>query len=184
LCPHTPSAVTVVVDCYLLIPPIDRQVLLIDPITTVQDLLVLPPTRKTTMETNLGRHLPRIPWHKILMDHGYVTPEMLAHDYKGAGIEDNPYLVTFLDDDPRDPLQFPPWLRWMLCGAAGYVTFSVAFISSAYTSGIRGISTEFEASPESATLGLSLFLIGFVLGPFAWGPSSGKQTKAFQIVSG
>ncbi|KAI1395415.1 major facilitator superfamily domain-containing protein, partial [Hypoxylon fuscum] len=114
----------------------------------------------------------KIPWHKVLAVQGYVTPEMLSHVYRGEGTEDEPYLVTFLDDDPRDPMQFSPSLRWSLCCVAGYVTFSVAFISSAYAAGVRGISQELEASPELVTLGLSLFLIGFVLGPFVWAPTS------------
>ncbi|KAI5866396.1 major facilitator superfamily domain-containing protein [Durotheca rogersii] len=103
---------------------------------------------------------PRIPWLKVLRETG------------GSGTKDDPYLVTFMDSDPRDPMQFPPWLRWTLCLTAGYVTFSVAFISSGYTSGVRDISIDLEASPELVTLGLSLFLIGFALGPFVWGPTS------------
>lgn len=116
----------------------------------------------------------RIPWHKTLMVQGYVTPEILEHEYRGAGTEDEPYLITFVDNDPSDPRQFPPWLAWTLCLAAGYVTFSVAFNSSAYASGVQEISRDLGGSPELVTLGLSLFLIGFVLGPFVWAPTSGK----------
>ena len=122
--------------------------------------------------------LPRIPWHMLLTVQGYVTPEMLAHEYTGAGLEDEPYLITFLDDDPGDPMQFPSWLRWTLCLAAGYVTFSVAFISSVYAGGVRAISEDLGVSAESAMLGLSLFLIGFILGPFIWAPCSGISTRS------
>ena len=104
---------------------------------------------------------------------GYVTHEMLEHEYRGAGTEDDPYLVTFLDDDPGDPLQFPSGLQWFLCLIAGYVTFSVAFISSAFAGGVQAISRDLGGSPETVTLGLSLFLFGFMLGPFIWAPSSG-----------
>ena len=102
-----------------------------------------------------------------------VTSEVLEHDYAGSGTPDDPYIVMFLEDDPRDPMGFPLWLRWVLCFAAGYVTFSVAFLSSAFTGSIRDISQDLDASPESATLGLSLFLLGFVLGPLLWAPCSG-----------
>ena len=117
----------------------------------------------------------RIPWHTMLTVQGVVTPEILAHEYEGAGTQEEPYLITFIDNDPRDPMQFPPWLRWTLCLVAGYVTFSGAFISSAYASGVREISKDLGGSAELATLGLSLFLIGFVLGPFVWAPSSGRH---------
>ncbi|OTB00235.1 hypothetical protein M426DRAFT_66314 [Hypoxylon sp. CI-4A] len=114
----------------------------------------------------------RLSWLKVLTTRGLVTDEMLSYDYRGSGTEDEPYQVTFMENDPRDPMQFPAWLRWVMCFAAGHVTFSVAFISSAYASGVRGICQDLEASPELVTLGLSLFLAGFVLGPFVWAPTS------------
>ena len=73
---------------------------------------------------------------------------MLVHEYRGAGSEDDPYLITFLDDDPGDPMPFPSWLRRTLCLVAGYVTFSVAFISSAYAGGVRDISKALGGAPN------------------------------------
>ena len=139
--------------------------------------ILLPRVLKSAVKMEAAHHdiRSRIPWHKLLTVQGYVTPEMLAHEYRGAGIEDEPYLITFLDNDPGDPMQFSPWLRWTLCLVAGYVTFSVAFISSAYAGGVREISKDLGGSAESVTLGLSLFLIGFILGPFIWAPSSGRH---------
>ncbi|KAK4233152.1 major facilitator superfamily domain-containing protein [Achaetomium macrosporum] len=101
-----------------------------------------------------------------------VTPQMLEHDYEGSGTPEDPYIVMFLEDDPPDPMAFSVWVRWLLCLAAGYVTFSVAFISSAFSGSIRDVYQDLGASPESATLGLSLFLLGFVLSPLLWAPSS------------
>ena len=90
-----------------------------------------------------------------------------------------PYLVSFLDGDPGDPMQFSPRVRWLLCSIVGYLTFSVAFISSAYASGVSQMVDDLGGSEELATLGLSLFLIGFVLGPFLWAPISGTTTLSF-----
>lgn len=104
-----------------------------------------------------------------------VTSQMLEHDYAGSGTHAQPYMVMFLENDSRDPMGLPSWLRWILCIAAGYVTFSVAFISSAFTGSIRDIALDLDVSPESATLGLSLFLLGFVLGPLLWAPCSGSS---------
>jgi hypothetical protein len=115
----------------------------------------------------------RISWLTMLSIRDVVTPQVLEHAYAGSGTQDDPYIVMFIEDDPRDPMGFPLWLRWGLCIAAGYVTFSVAFISSAFSGSIRNISEDLNTSPESATLGLSLFLLGFVLGPLLWAPYSG-----------
>jgi MFS family permease len=58
------------------------------------------------------------------------------------------------------------------------VTFSVAFISSAYVSAIPEIALDFGGNPTVHTLGLSLFVVGFIVGPFFWAPLSGMYRKA------
>lgn len=131
-------------------------------------------TRSTSTSTSSGNE--HISWFTMLTVPDVVTARMVAHDYAGSGTPDDPYVVLFLQDDPRDPLGFSPWLRWILCLAAAYVTFSVAFISSAFSGSIRDIARDLDVRPEAATLGLSLFLVGFVLGPLVWAPCSGEAT--------
>lgn len=48
----------------------------------------------------------------------------------------------------------------------------MAFASSAYSNGIKEIIRFFGASHEVATLGVSLFVLGFALGPLVWAPFS------------
>ena len=128
---------------------------------------------KATAEQSVQMAKTRISWFMMLTTRDIITTQMLDHDHAGSGTPDDPYIVMFLENDPRDPMGFPLWLRWVLCIAAGYVTSSVAFISSAFSGSIRNISADLNASPESATLGLSLFLLGFVFGPLLWAPCSG-----------
>lgn len=133
------------------------------------------PDPRGTASNDIDSKPARISWYTILTDQSIVTREMLAHGYGGRGTLDDPHVVTFLEKDCRDPMQFSARLRWLLCLAGGYVTFSVAFISSAYTGSIRDVAAALDVSAESATLGLSLFLLGFVLGPFLWAPLSGQS---------
>jgi multidrug resistance protein len=49
---------------------------------------------------------------------------------------------------------------------------AVAFVSSAYTGGIDQIIRGFEIGEEVATLGVSLFVLGFAIGPVIWAPMS------------
>lgn len=135
------------------------------------------------MATTSHHEQTRISWFTMLTLQDVITPQMLRFDYPGSGTQDNPYLVMFLDDDPRDPMAFALWLRWTLCIAAGYITFSVAFISSAFSGGIRDISQDLDVAPESATLGLSLFLLGFVFGPLLWAPCSGLSGTQRSVYS-
>ncbi|KAI4601199.1 hypothetical protein KJ359_012387 [Pestalotiopsis sp. 9143b] len=50
--------------------------------------------------------------------------------------------------------------------------FAVAFTSSAYTGGINGVVQEFHTTNAVAQLGVSLFVLGFAIGPLFWGPMS------------
>ena len=59
---------------------------------------------------------------------------------------------------------------------------AVTFVSSAYTGGIVQILQTFEIGDEVATLGLSLFVLGFAIGPLLWAPMSelyGRQVLFF-----
>ncbi|RSL54076.1 Efflux pump FUB11 [Fusarium duplospermum] len=94
------------------------------------------------------------------------------HNYAGEGTESNPFLVKFLPNDPQDAMTFAPWRKWMITILQAIATLAVTFVSSAYTGGIREIIRAFEASQEVATLGVSLFVLGFAVGPLLWAPLS------------
>ena len=51
-------------------------------------------------------------------------------------------------------------------------TLAVAFVSSAYSGGADSVIKEFQTSQEIFTLGLSLFVLGFAIGPLLWAPLS------------
>ncbi|KAG9517088.1 synaptic vesicle transporter, partial [Aureobasidium melanogenum] len=123
-----------------------------------------------------------ISWLSMLSDQGIVNPSILAHPYEGEGTPDKPHVVTFFEGDPRDPMQFSSCLRWFLCIAVGFVTFSVAFISSAYVSAIPEIALDFGGNPTVHTLGLSLFVVGFIVGPFFWAPLSEMYGRQYVLV--
>lgn len=50
---------------------------------------------------------------------------------------------------------------------------AVAFVSSAYSGGVEEILIEFEQPQIIGILGISLFVLGFALGPLIWAPMSG-----------
>lgn len=101
---------------------------------------------------------------------------MLEHQYPGSGTEQDPYLVEFYDNDPRDPMNFPSWIKWSLTQVVGFLTLSVAFISSAYSSGIPELMRDLGGNQALNTLGLSFFVLGFVFGPLLWAPLSGMSS--------
>ncbi|KAL4806602.1 major facilitator superfamily domain-containing protein [Aspergillus unguis] len=124
----------------------------------------------------------RIPFFRKVFDQGAVTQEVIDHEYAGSGTEDDPYAVVWLPNDPRNPMDFSPTMKWFLTGLAAMATLAVALVSSAYTGGVEEIQAEFGIGSEVATLGVSLFVLGFAIGPLLWAPLSemfGRQIIFF-----
>ncbi|KAL2432885.1 Efflux pump FUB11 [Exophiala dermatitidis] len=94
------------------------------------------------------------------------------HNPTGHGTRDNPYIVEYLNHDRHDAQYFPQGRKWVIAILQSLSTFAVTFASSVYASGIPDVMRRFEVSNEVATLGLSLFVLGFALGPLIWAPLS------------
>ncbi|KAI1398903.1 major facilitator superfamily domain-containing protein [Hypoxylon fuscum] len=125
-----------------------------------------------TMEKDIVQKPIRPAWYKLVLRQDTITPAVLEHRYEGEGTDNNPHIVTFFKGDPRDPQQFTGWDRWGLCLTTGFVTLGVTFGSSAFSSVISQTTQEFGGTTELGILGVSLFVIGFILGPFVWAPTS------------
>ena len=121
------------------------------------------------------KHAPSpktVPHWRLVFSQSLVTDEVLNHPYKGSGTEANPYVVEFIPHDPRNPMNFPEWKKWFLTLTVAFATLAVAFVSTAYTASITQIIDDFHCSQEIATLGVSLFVLGFAIGPLLWAPLS------------
>jgi multidrug resistance protein len=114
----------------------------------------------------------KVPHWRLVASQTLITDRVLNYQYGGSGTEDNPYLVEFIPGDPRNPMEFPQWKKWFITLTVAVATLAVAFASSAYTGGIEEIIIEFGCSQEIATLGVSLFVLGFAIGPLLWAPLS------------
>jgi hypothetical protein len=127
------------------------------------------------MEKDLESDRPeRISHFKRVFDQAALTDDVINASYKGAGTQTDPYIVTWIDDDPVNPMNYPQWLKWMIVSLVAIATLAVAFVSSAYSGGIREILAEFGVVQIIGTLGISLFVLGFAIGPLMWAPMSGE----------
>ncbi|KAJ9663758.1 hypothetical protein H2201_005479 [Coniosporium apollinis] len=122
-------------------------------------------------DAEAGRTTP-IPYWKIVADQKVVTPEIVNWHYKGSGTEDDPYLVEWIDNDPRNPMLFSTGTKLLIALTVAFETLCVSFGSSTFSGGIGGLIQEFGVSQEVAILGLSLFVLGFALGPLIFAPMS------------
>jgi MFS family permease len=64
------------------------------------------------------------------------------------------------------------WKKWCLVALVSIATLAVAFVSSAYTGGLSEVIEQFHTSELIVTLGVSLFVLGFAIGPLMWAPMS------------
>ncbi|EFQ34146.1 major facilitator superfamily transporter [Colletotrichum graminicola] len=124
----------------------------------------------------------RIPYWRQVIDQSGITPEVENHQYAGSGTEADPFLVQWIPHDPRNPMNYSDNTRWFITMMVAFTTLAVSLLSSAYTGGIHDIVREFGISDEVAVLGVSLYVLGFALGPLLWAPLSelyGRQSVFF-----
>ncbi|KAJ5245779.1 hypothetical protein N7489_005875 [Penicillium chrysogenum] len=114
----------------------------------------------------------KIPFWRLIFDQKVVTEEVMQFPYKGSGTEDHPYAVVWIPADPRNPMNFPPIRKWSITLLVSFVTLAVSLVSSAFSGGMRQIMEDFGAAQEIVILGVSLFVLGFAIGPLIWAPLS------------
>lgn len=105
-------------------------------------------------------------------DQAGITEEVQNWDYDGSGTVEDPYVVVWIENDPRNPMLYSVVKKWSLTMLVAMATLAVAFVSSAYSGGSREVIEEFGCSQEVYTLGISLFVLGFAIGPLIWAPMS------------
>ncbi|KAI1021611.1 hypothetical protein LB504_012822 [Fusarium proliferatum] len=118
----------------------------------------------------------------LILDQVGLTDAVLNYDYTGHGTSDSPYLVEFLPNDSRNALNFSRSKKWLITILQAIATLAVTFTSTAYSGGLSSILIHFHVSTEVAILGVSMFVLGFAVGPLLWAPLSelyGRQIPFF-----
>lgn len=102
---------------------------------------------------------------KQVFDQAGLTEDVKNWHYEGSGTEQDPYVVHWIDHDPRNPMLYSEPMKWSITLLVAIATLAVAFVSSAYSGGAQEVLREFQCSQELFTLGISLFVLGFAIGP-------------------
>ena len=96
-------------------------------------------------------------------DEGQETPIPLDQE-KGS----DHLLVGWAPDDPQNPRNWSTPKKRCVTFQICLHTTTVNIGSPINTAGHEGISAQFHISPVKALLGLTLFVIGYALGPMVW----------------
>lgn len=92
------------------------------------------------------------------------------------------YVVEY--DGPDDPLhpQNWPFKRKLYIGAIlAYTSLCSTFTSSLFSASTQAFAKYFGVGTEVATLGTSLYVLGYAFGPLIWGPFSELQGRRWPI---
>ncbi|CAG8954335.1 hypothetical protein HYFRA_00005959 [Hymenoscyphus fraxineus] len=81
-------------------------------------------------------------------------------------------LVTFKPNDPENPKNWSKAFKWYCTMVVALTCFAVAFCSSVITADIVGMAEEFNRSEEVALISISIFVVGFGIGPMVFAPLS------------
>lgn len=81
-------------------------------------------------------------------------------------------LVTFKINDPENPKNWSKARKWYCTMCVAITCFVVAFNSAVITADLEGVGSTFHVSEEVTLLTITLFVIGFGVGPMAFAPLS------------
>lgn len=127
-----------------------------------------------------------ISYSSLMLNHGALDPHTLGHQFPGSGTDRDPYIVGWTANDARNPLLFRDRRNGLWTLLVALANMAVALATSAYTAPSKELIRDFGISQEVFELGLSLFVLGFAVGPLFWAPLSelyGRQIVFVGTVS-
>ncbi|GLI80157.1 hypothetical protein PoHVEF18_008508 [Penicillium ochrochloron] len=93
------------------------------------------------------------------------------------------YVVEFAGrDDPLHPQNWPTSKKILTAVILSWTTLNSTFTSSIYSAAIGTVAHEFGVSSEVSTLGLSLYVLGFAMGPIIWAPFSELKGRRLPLL--
>jgi MFS family permease len=116
---------------------------------------------------------------KLVADQTLITDRVRNHDYPGNGTAEDPYVIDWLPDDPKNGFNLAPGMKWLIVMICAFNTLACSLASTVFAGAIPQINEYFHVVQEVGILTVSLFVLGFAVGPVIWGPLSelyGRQS--------
>ncbi|CCM02862.1 uncharacterized protein FIBRA_04974 [Fibroporia radiculosa] len=116
-----------------------------------------------------------------------VYSALVVHEekeYPGSGTLEDPYVVDWKKADPENPFNWSKRRKWVITSHLAYATWVASFCSSSYSAGLTYTAMDLHLTTEVAILGVSLYILGFTVGPLFWAPMSESELddQAFQLI--
>ncbi|KAK3395414.1 major facilitator superfamily domain-containing protein [Sordaria brevicollis] len=91
---------------------------------------------------------------------------------EGGETQQDYKLVTFAENDPANPKNWSKAYKWYCTMVVAITCFVVAFCSSVITANVDSVAEEFGISHEAALIPITVFVVGFGVGPMVFAPLS------------
>ncbi|KAF2167553.1 hypothetical protein M409DRAFT_54148 [Zasmidium cellare ATCC 36951] len=95
-----------------------------------------------------------------------------THNQHASKEQDPAYLVDFEDNDPENPMNWSPYCKAFITVQLGFMALCASLASSIISPAETVIAAKFGVSQEVTVLTVSLFVLGFAVGPLMWAPIS------------
>ena len=66
----------------------------------------------------------------MVFDQSAINAEVSHYPYRGSGTPEDPYIVEWIPNDPRNPTIWPEWYKWFIAFTVAFSTLAVAFVSA------------------------------------------------------
>lgn len=125
--------------------------------------------RQTTLDNGIAGPLSRVLVPSITRP---LEPPV-ENPYPGKGTIEDPYLVDWLPEERANPYNWSTAYKWLVTGVVAAATLCIAFVSSSYSAAVQDVMLDFPGTTtEEGIAGLSLYVLGFGIGPLIWAPVS------------
>lgn len=145
-------------------------------------------TKETYRDPNLD--VDAMPYRTLSQNANFqeFTTENASGSIKGPvvvdpeGKEKQYHLVTFTPNDPGNPKNWSKAYKWYCTMVVAVTCFVVALASSIITADLIGVEKDFGVSEEVALLTITVFVVGFGVGPVVFAPLS--EVYGRQVIYG
>ena len=141
-------------------------------------------SRHTGTEVSLSRTVSRRPLEQVISKIRSRPPVTTFRHPLSIKKTSEDVVVHF--DGPGDPYKALNWSskkKIITTALYGLTTMTATWASSTYSPGTESVSKEFHVGTQVATLGTSLFLFGFGVGPLLWAPLSEVYGRKLAVLA-
>ena len=142
------------------------------------------PTAIARIEQHRLQHMQTVGGTKVFSREGIELPDFGGgKNYPPPLPEREEYVVEFSGfDDPRHAQNFPMKKKIIIAVVLVFDSLAATFASSIFSAGSQSVGQYFNQGREVVTLGTSLFVLGYAVGPSVFAPISELYGRRLPII--